>query len=73
MWRRVSGADLHIKADFGGKFQYGGRFRRRIYNMEADFGGGFTYYGGGFVLTGAIVKSKNYYSLSSFFNKGRST
>jgi hypothetical protein len=44
--------------------------------MEADFGGGFQY-GGGFFLDGGgfffARKSKTFYSVSSIFNKGRST
>jgi hypothetical protein len=27
IWRQLSGAVLHMEAAFGGRFQYGGRFR----------------------------------------------
>jgi hypothetical protein len=57
IWRQIPGAVLNMEADFGGSFEYGGRFRgqfwiwRRIseavLNMEADSGGSFEY-GGGF-------------------------
>ena len=30
IWRQMSGADLHKEADFGGRFQYGGRFRGQL-------------------------------------------
>jgi hypothetical protein len=45
IWRQLSGAILHMEACFGGRYQYGGRFRDAVliwrqvseagFNMEA--------------------------------------
>jgi hypothetical protein len=51
-----SGGSFNMEADFGGRFQYGGRF---------------FLHGGGQVCFAR--KSKTCSSLSSFFNKGKST
>jgi hypothetical protein len=54
-----------MEADFGGSF-----------NMEADFGGSFQNQGRFFLLGGGFFfarKSKTCQSVSSFFNKGKST
>jgi hypothetical protein len=71
----MPGADVTMEAESGGRFEYGGRFRGQfsiwrqipgaVFNMEADL-----FFTGQFCFA---RKNKTCYSVSSFFNKGRST
>jgi hypothetical protein len=64
-----------MEADFGGEFEYGGGFWRRIsiwrWILEADFNMEADLFSQGRICFAR--KSKTCYSVSSFFNKGSST